>query len=294
MDFDEALSTGMRRRVELGPDGAGGFAAVSFGETRRPVDTLFLHANGFNALTYRSILEPLGATQHVLAVDQRGHGRTMLAGDPDGRRNWHDLASDIVALLERLDGPPVTLAGHSMGGTASILAAGLMRARVRRLVLFDPVIFPWPLSALLRLGFPARGIKQLRYLAEGAERRKSLFPSRDAAFAAYRGRGAFRTWQDAQLADYVADGFRDRPDGTVELACAPAWEASSYLSHAHDVLGALKQIDLPVRIFRAEQHSTCSVRTPLSASMIVQTVPGTTHFLPMERPDLVREALARP
>ncbi len=46
-------------------------------------------------------------------------------------------------------------------------------------------------------------------LAEGALRRRSDFPSREAALAAYRGRGAFRTWPEAPLADYVADGFRD-------------------------------------------------------------------------------------
>ena len=47
-------------------------------------------------------------------------------------------------------------------------------------------------------------------------------------FRSYRGRGAFATWPEASLIDYVQDGFRERPDGSVELSCAPDWEASNF------------------------------------------------------------------
>jgi pimeloyl-ACP methyl ester carboxylesterase len=283
-----------RRVIELRPGEAGGLAGLDFGDADRPVDTLFLHANGFNALTYRSVLEPLGASQHVLAIDQRGHGRTSLRGHTEARRSWDDLAADVVALLDTLDGPALTLAGHSIGGTASVLAARQRPKRVRRLVLFDPVILPWPVSLAVRFGFRARWLTSLRKLSDGALRRRPIFPSRAAALAAYRGRGAFKTWDAQQLADYIADGFRDRPDGAVELACRPEWESSNFLSHAHDVWGALRRVECPVDIFRAGTGSTCAVSAPLGSSMTVQTIPGTTHFLPLERPDLVRQALGRP
>ena len=49
----------MRRfRVELKDGEASG---IAFGDPVRPIDVLFLHATGFNAITYQSILEPLGA-----------------------------------------------------------------------------------------------------------------------------------------------------------------------------------------------------------------------------------------
>ena len=108
--------------LDLGGAAGGSMAAIAFGDPSRPVDMLFLHANGFNALTYRSLLEPLAAEQNILAIDQRGHGRTALKGAVDGRRNWDDLTADLVTLLDRIESPPITLAGHSMGATVSLLA----------------------------------------------------------------------------------------------------------------------------------------------------------------------------
>ena len=46
--------------------------------------------------------------------------------------------------------------------------------------------------------------------------------------------GAFKTWPETMLADYVAGGFVEQPEGKVELACAPVWEASNYAAQAHD------------------------------------------------------------
>jgi pimeloyl-ACP methyl ester carboxylesterase len=123
-----------------------------------------------------------------------------------------------------------------------------------------------------------------------------VFDSREAAFAAYRGRGAFRTWPEAMLADYVGGGFKDRDDGKVELACAPAWEASNFGAQGHDSWRAFSRLRRPARILKAEKGSTCHVGdgagvTRRNRLIRVETVAGASHFLPMERPDLAREAI---
>jgi len=97
--------------------GAGEMAALDFGPEDRPYDVIFLHANGFNALTYRSILGPLAAGLRVLAIDQRGHGESRLAAKPEGRRSWKDFRDDLRALiaapaLERVK--PVVDASHPL------------------------------------------------------------------------------------------------------------------------------------------------------------------------------------
>jgi sarcosine oxidase subunit delta len=40
-------------------------AGIAFGDPVRPVEVMFLHATGFNAITYQSLLEPLGGQAHV-------------------------------------------------------------------------------------------------------------------------------------------------------------------------------------------------------------------------------------
>jgi pimeloyl-ACP methyl ester carboxylesterase len=166
------------------------------------------------------------------------------------------------------------------------LAAAEDPAVCRRLVLFDPVILPRDHVV------PAEGSP----LVDGTRRRRVVFPNREAAVESYRGRGAFTTWPDAMLADYVAAGFRDLPGGEVALICRPEWEASGFLAHGHDPWAAFESVSCPVDIFRAETDSTFHLGAPASLAapnIHISTVAGSTHFLPMERPDLIRSALTQ-
>jgi pimeloyl-ACP methyl ester carboxylesterase len=276
------------RRVAL-PDRGGEVAVLDFGPPDRPVDIVFSHANGFNARTYRSILSPLATELRILAFDLRGHGATSLPAKVEGRAGWDEFRDDLQALLAAETAGAVVLAGHSMGGTSSLLAAAAAPERVRRLVLFDPVLFDPPAPGDDREESP---------LVQGAMRRRADFPSKAAAVEAYRGRGAFRTWSGEQLADYVEAGFRPSADGGVTLACRPEWEASNFRTHNYDPWGAFTATRCRVRLLRAEVGSTARLEEHLPSLMAdgrvsVESVPGTSHFLPMERPELVRAELRR-
>jgi pimeloyl-ACP methyl ester carboxylesterase len=261
-------------------------AYVDFGDPGQPVDLVFLHANGFNALTYRRLLSPLARRRRILAIDQRGHGDTDLETRREGRGDWLDLRDDLLAFLAALNLHGVVLSGHSMGGTVSLLAADAAPALCRRLVLFDPVIMPVREDA-------SPGDSPM---IQAAERRRAVFPSREAAFRAYLGRGAFRTWPETILEDYVAAGFHDLPSGEVTLACSPAWEASGYIAQGHQprALAAVRRAAVPMDILRAETASTFHAADPAALDgdrVRIATIPGSTHFLPMERNDLVESAL---
>ncbi len=266
------------------PSRGGSLHAIAWGPADRPVDIVFLHANGFNALTYREILEPLGADLRVLALDQRGHGLTRLPTVTEGRGDWLDLRDDLVAALSALGVSGAVVAGHSMGGTVSILTAAANHSLAKSLVLFDPVVM---------LGIPPADVAKSP-MVEAARRRRADFASRSEAFASYSGRGAFRTWPDAILTDYLTDGLRDLADGRVTLACSPEWEASGFASHGHDTGAAIAALTCPTRLLKAELGSTCRLEPGAinpAAGLTIEVVAGTTHFLPMERPDLVRAAL---
>jgi len=265
------------------------------GDPGRPVDVVFMHANGFNARTYLSIFSPLSAQSRILLIDLQGHGGSPQRVVADGRINSLDLVLDLVGLLRVMaPGRRVVLSGHSLGGCVAILAADQAPEFAAGLVLFDPVIISRSAAEeTLASGGP---ISPEPAIALNARSRRSSFASKQQAFDRYRGRGAFANWPDEVLRDYVHDGFEADTQGGVKLVCAPEWEASNFVAQANDTWGALERIQAPVSIYRAELGSTCQLVSPCDlplrrGRLSVETVPGSTHFLPMERPDLVRSKI---
>lgn len=268
--------------------GAGEMAVLDFGPRHRPVDLIFAHANGFNAHTYRSLLAPLARDLRIWAPDLRGHGRTTLPTRTQGRRNWHDHRDDLIGLVMAADTPSVALVGHSIGGVASLLAAERLGDRVSGLLLLDPVI--WPRTTVLAFGLPGLDRLPARSpIARSTLRRRSVFESREQAFASWKGRGAFKGWPDAVLRDYLTDGLLETPQG-FRLACDPQWEASNYAAQSHNPWRALRRFKGPVQILRAGKGSLCAVMHG-GANLTVETVEGGGHLFPMTHPDRVQGAV---
>ena len=267
--------------VPLPGRGPGAACVLEIGPADRAVDLVFLHATGFNALTYRHILAPLARDCRILAVDQRGHGGATLTADPGDRPDWNDYRDDVLALREVLNLEGVVVAGHSMGATVSILATASEPKFAKRLVLFDPVILPLEFD-------PHAGHFDL---SSGAARRRAVYDNRAQVRASYRGRGAFVGWPDDMLNDYLTAGFHDLPSGEVKLACAPLWEAATYRAQRHDTRAALANLACPIDLYQAEFNSACRL-DPATPGINWQIVAGAGHFLPMERPDLACAALA--
>lgn len=277
-----------RLSVPVGPDDS--LSVLELGRADGPVDLVFLHANGFNATTCRPLLAPLAGGRRIWAIDQRGHGLTDLPADPAGRRGWQDLRDDLLTVIDSLESHPV-LAGHSMGGTVSLLGAAQRPHRVRGLVLLDPVIW----LPLTTLAFNLPGMSRMAEripLVRNARKRRADFPDREAAIKAYRGRGAFAGWPDDVLDAFLETGLKPADDG-LTLSCRPDWEASGYAAQAHNPWGAMARYRGPIQILRAEAGSTCHVpdRPPGLPHVRSTRVPGGTHFLPMLSPDAVRAAL---
>ena len=221
----------------------GRMAGIAFGAEKPTPDIVFLHATGFNARTYRALLEPLGEKFYVVALDARGHGLSTLPPRMWGYTSWRRHRDDLIAVLEHFTAP-VTLAGHSMGATVSLLTAGKRTDLVAGLALLEPVIlsasgyagFQIPLAPLLlRFNMP---------LAAGAMRRRARFESREAAMDALTGRGVFKPFPPEVVADYVADGLVEDDKGGFKLACAPKYEAATYCAQRHDPWEALRKVTI--------------------------------------------------
>ena len=292
-----AVNAAPARRELPRPDGAISFLEWDGGAGKPPLH--FAHANGFNGGTYRRLLGPLANEFHIRAWDARGHGSTTLPADPATHRNWYVYRDDLIAMAEdfvRATGRKVILAGHSLGGAASVMAAAERPDLVRGLVLIDPVMTPPMFRYMMTLWrFLGRKGGPMS-LAEGAERRRAVFESRDVAVERYFGRGAFRTWPRAFLKDYIESGTRIREDGQAELLCAPAWEAANFRAHGHNMGRAVAKLSVPLTLLYAAEGSTC--RAPFPALLKardrhaqIAEVPDSTHFLPMEFPETVIAAV---
>lgn len=249
---------------------------------------LLVHATGFHARCWDPVVALLGP-RHVVALDQRGHGRSTRTPIT----NWKVFGEDLAAFVRALDLRDVVGVGHSMGGHALVDAAAAEPARFRSLVLIDPVIAApgeyagggWTLA--LPGGEP-----------HPTSKRKRHFDSPEAMIERFRGRDPYRVFTPEALLAYCTFGLLPAEGGGFELACPPEIEASIYTTSRTN--GAVHQsvaaLDLPVLVLRAKlpdpnrsaMDFSSSPTWPGLAGEFRQArdlhFEGRTHFLPMEIP----------
>ncbi len=258
---------------------------------------VFAHANGFNAATYRELLDPLAGEFRVIALDMRGHGETTLPTDSRLARGWRVFRDDLLGFLDGLAIRPDVLAGHSLGASAILLAAAARKDIARAIVVAEPVM------ATDRTALAA-AFAALRGRPEGgnplfamALKRRKQFKSREDAIRSFTGRGPFRTWPDRMVADYVEGGLL--PDGDAfRLACDPKWEAASFATYPFRMAALGSRIGVPVTILSGTENSATaqSVLTEFvrrHGNTRAVPIAGASHFLPMERRDEVRAEIRR-
>jgi len=271
----------------------GAIAGWRWANCQRP-PLLFCHATGFCASAYKQMLGQLRDDFDIYAIDMRGHGRTTLNANASTLRSWKIYADDICGFLDAHPRPNWTLAGHSMGGVTAALAAG-GRKDIVALRLLEPVAMP--AFVTFAAATPLwRYIKGAIPLVRGAARRRAQWPDRAAASTAYGRKALFKSWAAGGLDDYLEDGLIE--DGVaVALACAPVWEAATFAAHAHDFWGAVRAAPSPVSVLAAgRQSSTVSAlarRRFARYSAAVSLIKDAGHLVPMERPDLAANFVAR-
>jgi pimeloyl-ACP methyl ester carboxylesterase len=197
-----------------------------------------LHGNGLCARTYTPMLAPLAERFDLWLCDAQGHG------DSDaGERflGWNANAA-MVARAFRAHHPkphvPAFAVGHSFGGVTTALMAAADPSLFQRLVLLDPVIYT-PLVAASVALLERTGLQGLLPLVRATRRRRTRWPSRDDAFARFRGRGVFADWRDDALRAYVDHGLREDGEG-VTLKCPTSIEATIFSSGP---VGLWRQLD---------------------------------------------------
>lgn len=100
---------------------------------------LALHGWLDSAASYDTLCPLLNPSLRIVALDFSGHGDSSHK-PPGCHYNPLEYVIDVRRAVDRLGWDQFTLIGHSMGGTAAVLFAGLFPDRVLSLVLLDVVV----------------------------------------------------------------------------------------------------------------------------------------------------------
>lgn len=265
-------------------------SAVHFGPVDVPVKLVFLHANGFNGLAYRSILEGLGV--HIIALDLRGHGFTTLPTDQTFS-TFHAYAKDVVAYLEAHVPGQVIVSGHSLGASTAILAASMAPDKISKIVAFDPIVLPLYVRAMMATKMGRNYMKKHFPIAKSAGRRRDVFDNKKAVFSRYVGKGPFKEFTDAVVWDYICGGFVREGDH-VRLACRPEWEQYTYVAQCHNLKKAIKMLPTDSRIMITDFVKQGKWIGPMKRArpdLQIEHYPKLDHFFPVINPEISIPAL---
>jgi len=251
---------------------------------------LISHATGFHGRCYLPLAAELAATAYCTAFDYRGHGDTLR---PSGDIDWQAYGDDAVAVAAWLvdrSGGPIDAFGHSMGGACLLMAAHRQPELFRRIIAFEPIVFP-PEG----LGEAAPDAESP--MVAGARRRRASFATYDAAIANYAAKPPLDAFTPVALDAYVRFGFA-QGDGEVHLKCTPDTEAETFATGGrHRTWDVLPQIATEVLV-------VAGVVQPMQPSRIAEGVAqrlpngrylqrnDLDHFGPMTHPAEVAAIVA--
>lgn len=225
----------------------------------------------------------------VLAYDARGHGDSEKPAVDDGENyDWHHAVDDLRGFLGALGLRGVPFVGHSFGGATGLYLEGTQPEYLSRIVVIEPIVMPG--------GFVPDEDRR-DSMATAARKRRHSFGSAEEMLAQYRSRPTFANWRDDVLRLYVEYGTHRREDGSLELKCSGEVEGAMFAnSGSLPTWDVLPKIAAPVLVMRGETtEGFLSMVAEQVASRVqygrLVTVEGAGHLAPMERPEVVAEAV---
>jgi pimeloyl-ACP methyl ester carboxylesterase len=251
---------------------------------------VFAHPTAFHGRLWDAVIRLLPG-RRALAIDARSHGRSGQAPPP---AHWRAFGADLARVIDHFALRDAVAVGHSMGGHALVQTAALRPSAFRQWLLIDPTIYP------------EERYSQPPFDGSFTLRRKARFDSVEQMFERFRNRPPFARWRPEIVHDYCRFGLLPSEDGLV-LACPPAFEASIYAeSTATDanLYPVIAGIRAPVTVMRAGMERgpgpldlSASPTAPDLAARFANgrdiLLPGRSHYIPMEDPDVVAAEIRR-
>jgi pimeloyl-ACP methyl ester carboxylesterase len=235
----------------------------------------------------------------MLVVDLRGHGRSgpITRGDATIDR----LADDLDAVLDQAIGPgpgPVVLVGHSLGGMTAVEYAHRCPER-----------FAERIAGLVLVGSSAEGARHTRYgLPRTIARAVRASELGGTGLLARFGIGRPHRHLAPALAPVVRWlVFGDVADpaevrlvvdmvATASLRSIGAFRSAIERHRRVDALAAMRAIPVTVLVGGADRLTPPACADAIAAALghaTLRVIAGAGHMLPLERPAVVTDAIAR-
>ena len=181
---------------------------VDWGNADKPL-LLLVHGGRDHCRSWDWVARAFRGDFHVVAPDLRGHGQSEWARGTE--YSTLEIFTDLALLLEQLDRFPVTIIGHSFGGTAAAYYAGVYPERVAAFVGADCLGTMLSRMNTHRPPVHERFRSRIAKLAEIARKPPASFASAEEAFRRHRER--HKAVREDIARHFVAHGLRRGDDG---------------------------------------------------------------------------------
>jgi non-heme chloroperoxidase len=219
---------------------------------------------------------------HTLSMDLRGHGESGWAADGD--YSTDAFISDLNAVIDTLEQPPI-LVGASLGGATALLAMGEAETvRARALVLVDVVPRMSP-----------EGVKHIRDFMTGSPEGFANLDEAAAAVSRYIPNRAKPSSNEGLLKN-----LRLNDDGRYYWHWDPAFQANGARERLTDLYSrmenAASRVHAPTLLVRGRQSDVVSEE---GARLLLELIPhaeyvdieGAGHMVAGDRNDVFNDAI---
>ena len=239
----------------------------------------FSHANGFPALAYRQILDPLSVNFKVRYIPTLGHRPEYPVTD-----NWGYLVQELIHHIEEQPEPVIGV-GHSLGAVLTLFAASQRPDLFRGIVLLDPPCFN-PFKSFLLWVLKQFNRQSWVTFEEQALNRRKEWPDRESALAYFQSRVFFKRFNVDVLEDYIEYGMRETDHG-LSLVFDTAIESKIFSTLPHRYVSYQRSLKVPGTLLYGKHSNVVNwldrviIRqwTPLE----VRVMKG-SHLFPFEYP----------
>ncbi len=246
---------------------------------------VFSHGNGFAIDQYYPFWSLFTRSFDVVVYDLRNHGVNPTADL--GGHHIPSLVNDQQLIHQEIQrhfgSKPTFGVFHSLSALTALLSP-TRGAEFARRVLFDPPV------CVLGPGY-SEFMQATQHIAEITRRRACRFRTRDDYVTLLRGMPRFDLLAPAALELMAQTTLRESHDAEdYELCCPREYESRiADELEAYSLVPSFGAMRCPTLVIAADADSPYSYLPPLSPGGIpgvdYDSVPGTTHFLPLEKPE---------